>query len=100
MEQQKERRDRRRRLEETLIRCAALSDEEREERRREHAARETEFLRLKRSKLGAADFEAIKVIGKGAFGEVELLPGGWVANCRHCLEDPPIDQTSSHAKVE
>merc|ERR1719175_319332 len=65
--------DRRRRLEETLIRCAALSDEEREERRREHAARETEFLRLKRSKLGAADFEAIKVIGKGAFGEVRLV---------------------------
>ena len=56
-----------------LIRCAALSDEEREERRREHAARETEFLRLKRSKLGAADFEAIKVIGKGAFGEVRLV---------------------------
>merc|ERR1719175_279565 len=65
--------DRRRRLEETLIRCAALSDEEREERRREHAARETEFLRLKRSKLGAADFEPIKVIGKGAFGEVRLV---------------------------
>ena len=73
LEQQKERKDRRRRLEETLIRCAALSDEEREERRREHAARETEFLRLKRSKLGAADFEAIKVIGKGAFGEVRLV---------------------------
>merc|ERR1712013_931728 len=30
-------------------------------------------LRLKRSKLGAADFEAIKVIGKGAFGEVRLV---------------------------
>ena len=31
---------------------------------------ETEFLRLRRSKLGADDFEALKVIGKGAFGEV------------------------------
>lgn len=32
--------------------------------------RETEFLRLKRSKLGVDDFEPLKVIGRGAFGEV------------------------------
>ena len=50
-----------------------MSAEEREERRKDHCAKETEFLRLKRSKLGAADFEAIKVIGKGAFGEVRLV---------------------------
>jgi len=70
--QQEERGERRRRLERSLGR-AGVTEEEREERRREHAARETEFLRLKRSKLGAADFEAIKVIGKGAFGEVRLV---------------------------
>ena len=29
--------------------------------------------RLKRSRLGVDDFEAIKVIGKGAFGEVRLV---------------------------
>ena len=56
-----------------MTRCVTLSKEEREERRKEHCAKETEFLRLKRSKLGAADFEAIKVIGKGAFGEVRLV---------------------------
>ena len=56
-----------------MTRCVTLSEEEREERRKEHCAKETEFLRLKRSKLGAADFEAIKVIGKGAFGEVRLV---------------------------
>ena len=50
-----------------------LSDEKREEKLRNHAARETEFLRLKRSRLGAEDFEALKVIGKGAFGEVRLV---------------------------
>ena len=50
-----------------------MSAEERDEKRKEHCAKETEFLRLKRSKLGAADFEAIKVIGKGAFGEVRLV---------------------------
>jgi serine/threonine kinase 38 len=70
--QGEERRERRRRLEETISR-ARLSEGDRAERRRELAARETEFLRLKRSKLGAADFEAIKVIGKGAFGEVRLV---------------------------
>jgi len=73
LEQHEERKERRQRLEETLTRCVTLSAEEREERRKEHCAKETEFLRLKRSKLGAADFEAIKVIGKGAFGEVRLV---------------------------
>ena len=32
--------------------------------------KETEFLRLKRSRLGVHDFEPLKVIGRGAFGEV------------------------------
>ncbi|KAK3794194.1 hypothetical protein RRG08_049594 [Elysia crispata] len=39
------------------------------ERRQQHAAKETEFLRLKRSRLGVDDFESLKVIGRGAFGE-------------------------------
>ena len=56
-----------------MTRCVTLSADERDIRRKEHCAKETEFLRLKRSKLGAADFEAIKVIGKGAFGEVRLV---------------------------
>merc|ERR1719346_500722 len=43
------------------------------EKRSQHAAKETEFLRLKRSRLGVDDFEPIKVIGKGAFGEVRLV---------------------------
>ncbi|XP_026688047.1 serine/threonine-protein kinase tricorner-like [Diaphorina citri] len=33
----------------------------------------TEFLRLKRSRLGVEDFEPLKVIGRGAFGEVRLV---------------------------
>lgn len=43
------------------------------ERRQQHAAKETEFLRLKRIKLDASDFEPLKVIGRGAFGEVTQL---------------------------
>ncbi|KAB7496911.1 Serine/threonine-protein kinase tricorner [Armadillidium nasatum] len=43
------------------------------EKRQQHAQKETEFLRLKRSRLGVDDFEALKVIGRGAFGEVRLV---------------------------
>lgn len=39
----------------------------------QHAQKETEFLRLKRSRLGVEDFEPLKVIGRGAFGEVRLV---------------------------
>eukprot|EP00092_Neocalanus_flemingeri_P020024 GFUD01021684.1.p1 GENE.GFUD01021684.1~~GFUD01021684.1.p1 ORF type:complete len:476 (-),score=105.51 GFUD01021684.1:132-1559(-) len=70
--QQVERKDRLRRLEESLN-VKGLSEEKKSEKLREHAAKETEFLRLKRSRLGADDFEALKVIGKGAFGEVRLV---------------------------
>ena len=38
-----------------------------------HAQKETEFLRLKRSRLGKEDFDTLKVIGRGAFGEVNKL---------------------------
>ena len=44
-----------------------------DEKRSQHATKETEFLRLKRSRLGVDDFESLKVIGKGAFGEVRLV---------------------------
>lgn len=38
-----------------------------------HAQKETEFLRLKRSRLGIDDFDSLKVIGRGAFGEVSTI---------------------------
>lgn len=44
-------------------------------RRSQHARKETEFLRLKRTRLGLDDFESLKVIGRGAFGEVHDLGG-------------------------
>lgn len=50
-----------------------LSDEQKNQRRQLHAVKETEFLRLKRSRLGVEDFESLRVIGKGAFGEVRLV---------------------------
>ena len=49
---------------------AHLPEEDKAKKRRIHAAKETEFLRLKRTRLGKDDFEPLKKIGQGAFGEV------------------------------
>ncbi|XP_017490378.1 PREDICTED: serine/threonine-protein kinase tricorner-like, partial [Rhagoletis zephyria] len=70
--QHKERRIRHERLEETM-RDEGLTEEQKQEKRSQHAAKETEFLRLKRSRLGVEDFMPLKVIGRGAFGEVRLV---------------------------
>ena len=50
-----------------------LSGEEKQRERKGLAAKESEFLRLRRARLGAEDFETLKVIGRGAFGEVKLV---------------------------
>jgi serine/threonine kinase 38 len=50
-----------------------MTDAQKEARRQELKARESEFLRIRRTKLGNQDFEPIKTIGRGAFGEVKLV---------------------------
>lgn len=70
--QHEERETRYRKLEETMEEDG-LSDEQKSQKRQQHALKETEFLRLKRSRLGVEDFEPLRVIGKGAFGEVRLV---------------------------
>ncbi|CAG0897346.1 unnamed protein product [Cyprideis torosa] len=67
-----ERKQRYEKLEESM-RIEGLTEDQKEAKRLEHAQKETEFLRLKRSRLGVDDFEPIKVIGRGAFGEVRLV---------------------------
>lgn len=66
-----ERKQRLAKLEESL-KDEGLSEQQKQEKRLQHAQKETEFLRLKRSRLGVEDFEPLKVIGRGAFGEVSL----------------------------
>ncbi len=46
---------------------------QRDEHRVQHAQKETQFLRLRRSRLGKKDFKCLKIIGRGAFGEVALV---------------------------
>ena len=57
------------RLEDSL-KDESVSEATKAEKRLQHAVKETEFLRLKRSRLGVEDFVPLKVIGRGAFGEV------------------------------
>lgn len=47
-------------LEESL-KDEGLSESQKQEKRQQHAQKETEFLRLKRSRLGVEDFEPLKV---------------------------------------
>lgn len=50
-----------------------LTDVEREKMRRDAQCRETDYLRIRRCKIGVSDFSILKTIGKGAFGEVKLV---------------------------
>lgn len=50
-----------------------LSSKEKEAMRKELHQRETAYLRMKRLGISAKDFEVIKVIGRGAFGEVAVV---------------------------
>ena len=71
--QHKDRKQRWQRLEENLNSEESMTEDQKDEQRRQHASKETEFLRLRRSRLGVEDFDPLKVIGRGAFGEVRLV---------------------------
>ncbi len=70
--QNRERKERWQRLEDSL-KDDAIPEDQKVEKRLQHASKESEFLRLKRSRLGVDDFDPLKVIGRGAFGEVRLV---------------------------
>jgi serine/threonine protein kinase len=68
-----ERNTRRVELERRLM-SDALTPEDRKQRQLQQLGKkESTFLRLRRTKLGLNDFRTVKVIGKGAFGEVRLV---------------------------
>lgn len=50
-----------------------ISDERKARQLAQLGRRESGFLRLRRTRLGLDDFRTVKVIGKGAFGEVRLV---------------------------
>ncbi|OJA14991.1 hypothetical protein AZE42_04316 [Rhizopogon vesiculosus] len=67
-----ERNGRRNELEHRLNQ-AMIPNESREREIRKYRKLESQHLRLRRTKIRLADFRTIKVIGKGAFGEVRLV---------------------------
>ena len=57
----------------------ALPPEKREDLLNELAKKENEFIRLRRLRLTKNQFESIRLIGRGAFGEVILV--NWIEIC-------------------
>lgn len=60
-------------LEKRLIADSSLSDDRKRRQMQQLGRTESSFLRLRRTRLGLEDFRTVKVIGKGAFGEVRLV---------------------------
>jgi protein-serine/threonine kinase len=50
-----------------------LQPEAKEREKRKYSKMESQHLRLRRTKIKLTDFKTVKVIGKGAFGEVRLV---------------------------
>ncbi len=57
-------------LERRLLSNKVMTQERKQRQLVELGRKESEFLRLRRIKIGVHDFGTVKVIGKGAFGEV------------------------------
>ncbi|OZJ03636.1 Serine/threonine-protein kinase CBK1 [Bifiguratus adelaidae] len=72
LEQAIERNQRRTNLENTLM-TSHSSDERKHRQLMSLGRKESQYLRLRRTRLGLEDFATVKVIGKGAFGEVRLV---------------------------
>lgn len=50
-----------------------LTEDRRKKREKEVVRKESDFMRLRRVRMNKDDFTKLKVIGKGAFGEVRLV---------------------------
>ncbi|KAK7049501.1 Serine/threonine-protein kinase [Paramarasmius palmivorus] len=68
-----ERNNRRVELERRLQGDVLISEDRKQRQLQQLGRKESTYLRLRRTKLGLDDFRTVKVIGKGAFGEVRLV---------------------------
>jgi protein-serine/threonine kinase len=64
-------------LERKLQADSVTSDERKQRQLQQLGMKESTFLRLRRTKMGLDDFRTVKVIGKGAFGEVRQYRNPW-----------------------
>ncbi|KAJ1648496.1 Serine/threonine-protein kinase [Coemansia asiatica] len=68
-----ERNQRRKDLEQRLLTESGSSEERKHRQLQNLGSKEGGFMRLRRTKLSVNDFNTVKVIGRGAFGEVRLV---------------------------
>jgi protein-serine/threonine kinase len=59
---------------ETKLISSKASEERKQKQMQALGDKESDFLKLRRTRLTLTDFITIKVIGKGAFGEVRTSP--------------------------
>lgn len=75
-------------LEQRLAADVLTSEERKTRQLQQHGKRESQYLRLRRTKIGLNDFRTVKVIGKGAFGEVRVADWSglqlWIINLSSC----------------
>lgn len=57
---------------EKKLASAHVPEEEQINQLKDLESKETEYMRLKRHKICVDDFELLTIIGRGAFGEVEI----------------------------
>ncbi|CCA75206.1 related to CBK1-Protein kinase involved in cell wall biosynthesis [Serendipita indica DSM 11827] len=60
-------------IETKLVNDVSMSEERKRKQLAQLGKTESTFLRLRRTKIGLNDFRTVKLIGKGAFGEVRLV---------------------------
>jgi serine/threonine protein kinase len=58
---------------EALLEAHNCNDKQKKEARKQLYRKETEYMRIRRSKITGDNFQTIKIIGRGAFGEVRLV---------------------------
>lgn len=80
-----ERNTRRVELERHLQSETMMSEERKNRQLHQLGKKESTFLRLRRTKLGLDDFRTVKVIGKGAFGEVGNASATWTIHLMPCI---------------
>lgn len=80
-----ERNTRRVELERHLQSETMMSEERKNRQLHQLGKKESTFLRLRRTKLGLDDFRTVKVIGKGAFGEVRKTSATWTIHLMPCI---------------
>lgn len=74
----------------------SMTDERKQRQLQQLGKRESAFLRLRRTKLGLDDFRTVKVIGKGAFGEVSLAERPL---CCQSRSDVSVSRSESFKRV-